>query len=89
MIPLITLAEPFVAPPPNPDQPDLEAAYRQARRDGWSQELAAVVAAGQLGLTVFDEAGDPIRWTLRTLRHLTFLRWLADRGGFANDGEPR
>lgn len=95
MIPLIRIGEPvIVALVPGPafvvtprgiePTDDPEEAFRLARAQGWSDELAAVYAAHAIGLEVVDGEGDTLRWTISQVRHLIFLRQRDDRGEFTS-----
>ena len=65
--------------------------YRWALRAGWTPEQAGNLIAWFAGIRIVDGEDVPTSsWSLRSIQHLLFVRWLAETGriGSSVDGGP-
>ena len=86
MIPLITLVDPILTSPSDPDDIDPEDAILAARFAGFRDDIVGSIAAHAAHIPIPEsEDGKPLGWSIREVRHLRFLRRLVDEGGFAGD----
>jgi hypothetical protein len=71
---------------PDPDEVDPEDAFMGALLAGFGLEGAGTIAAFAEHLPVAQGEDDrPLGWSIREVRHLRFLRAVAERGGFEDD----
>jgi hypothetical protein len=87
LTPVITLRDPIVVTrPPDPDEVDPEDAYLGALLAGFDLAASGTIAAYAAHLPVaVGEDDRPLGWSIREVRHLRFLKAVADRGGFEDD----
>jgi hypothetical protein len=62
-------------------EPSPRSVHGWAIRAGWSPAQAGNLAAWFAGIRIVDGEDEPLSaWSLRTIEHCLFLRWLVDTG---------